>query len=64
MSFNPNTKGCSGHLIVIAGKLAKEMDLEQRGYRLAINTGKDAGQTIFHLHLHLIGGQDMPFRFK
>jgi histidine triad (HIT) family protein len=53
-----------GRMIVTAGKLAKEMDLEQRGYRLAINTGKDAQQTIFHLHLHLIGGQDMPFRFK
>jgi histidine triad (HIT) family protein len=62
--LQPKHESLLGRMIVTAGKLAKEMDLEQRGYRLAINTGKDAQQTIFHLHLHLIGGQDMPFRFK
>lgn len=31
------------------------------GYRLIINQGKDAGQTVFHLHIHIMGGQELPF---
>lgn len=53
-----------GHLIVVARQLAFDNGLEQRGYRLVINTGPEAGQSIFHLHLHLIGGRRMPFRFQ
>lgn len=48
-----------GHLITTAGKLAKEEGIEQSGYRLIMNTGADGGQTVFHVHLHLIGGQPM-----
>ena len=38
--------------------VAKELGLEN-GYRLIVNQGKDAGQTVFHLHIHILGGQDM-----
>lgn len=38
--------------------LAKSLGLEN-GYRLIVNQGKDAGQTVFHLHIHILGGQDM-----
>jgi len=48
-----------GHLFTTAGKLAKEEGIDQSGYRLITNTGVDGGQTVFHLHLHLIGGQRM-----
>jgi histidine triad (HIT) family protein len=48
-----------GHLITTAGKLAKEEGIDQGGYRLIMNTGADGGQTILHVHLHLIGGQMM-----
>jgi histidine triad (HIT) family protein len=48
-----------GHLIRMAGKLAKEEGIDKGGYRLITNTGADGGQTVFHLHLHLIGGQRM-----
>ena len=48
-----------GYLITTAGKLAKEEGIEQSGYRLIMNTGADGGQTVFHVHLHLIGGQPM-----
>jgi histidine triad (HIT) family protein len=43
-----------GHMIVTANKIAKELGLHD-GYKLQINTGKDGGQEVFHLHLHLLG---------
>jgi histidine triad (HIT) family protein len=48
-----------GHLFMVAGQLAKEAGVDKGGYRLISNTGIDGGQTVFHLHLHLIGGQRM-----
>jgi histidine triad (HIT) family protein len=43
-------------IIVVAQKLAQEFDITD-GYRLLTNSGEEAGQTIFHLHFHLIGGR-------
>jgi histidine triad (HIT) family protein len=48
-----------GHLVTTAGKLAKEEGIDESGYRLITNTGANGGQAVFHLHLHLIGGQRM-----
>lgn len=48
-----------GHLITTAGKLAKEEGIDEGGFRLIMNTNADGGQTVFHIHLHLIGGQMM-----
>jgi histidine triad (HIT) family protein len=48
-----------GHLIRVAGQLAKSEGIDQTGYRIITNTGPDAGQTVFHIHVHLIGGQRM-----
>ena len=45
-----------GEIVVVAQKLAKKFDLAESGYRLLVNNGPDAGQTIFHLHFHLLGG--------
>ena len=47
-----------GHLIVAAAKLAEGRGLT-KGYRLVFNTGPDGGQTVQHLHLHLLGGRPM-----
>lgn len=46
-----------GRLVVTAAELARRLGLD--GYRLVVNTGASAGQTVFHLHLHLLGGR--PF---
>jgi histidine triad (HIT) family protein len=46
-----------GHLFSAAKEVAKKMGLA--GYRLVINTGREAGQTVFHLHLHLLAGRAM-----
>ncbi len=50
-----------GHLFSVAKQIAAQAGIDQGGYRLIINTGPDAGQTIFHLHVHLIGGRRMRF---
>ena len=50
-----------GHLFTVARKLAEEEGIRDSGYRLIINTGPDAGQVVFHLHLHLIGGRRMRY---
>lgn len=52
-----------GHLILKARQIATKLELDQSGYRLVINTGDDAGQTVYHLHVHLLGGACMPFHF-
>mgnify|MGYP003493193990 FL=1 len=48
-----------GHLFTVAGQLAKSEGIAEGGYRLITNTGPDAGQTVLHIHVHLIGGQPM-----
>lgn len=53
-----------GHLFSVAQKLALEHGIDRSGYRLVTNTGPDGGQSVFHLHLHLIGGRHLPFRFE
>jgi len=50
-----------GHLFTVAQKLAQEEGIAESGYRVIINTGADGGQVVFHLHLHLIGGQKMRY---
>lgn len=47
-----------GHLLWVAAELARTKGLA-KGYRVAINTGPDGGQTVDHLHLHLLGGRAM-----
>jgi histidine triad (HIT) family protein len=50
-----------GHLVAVAAKLAEEQGLAKNGYRLVWNTGPHAGQTMFHLHLHLLGGRSFAW---
>lgn len=48
-----------GHIALVAQKLARELGVSESGYRLVANCGPDAGQTVFHLHFHLLGGRAM-----
>ncbi|NJO40903.1 MAG: histidine triad nucleotide-binding protein [Cyanobacteria bacterium CRU_2_1] len=49
-----------GHLLLTVKRVADQLGLEN-GYRVVINTGKDGGQTVYHLHLHLLGGRQMTW---
>jgi histidine triad (HIT) family protein len=48
-----------GHLFLAAAKLAKQFGVDESGYRVAMNTNEDAGQSVFHIHLHLLGGRKL-----
>ena len=50
-----------GRMHLLATELAKREGLAERGYRTVINTNADAGQTVFHIHLHLVGGRRMKW---
>jgi histidine triad (HIT) family protein len=50
-----------GKMTAAANKVAKDMGLGDKGYRLIINSGPDAGQVIQHLHMHLLGGRELKW---
>jgi histidine triad (HIT) family protein len=49
-----------GHLLLVAKRVAEQLGLTQ-GYRLVINTGAHGGQTVFHLHIHLLGDRPLEW---
>jgi histidine triad (HIT) family protein len=53
----PEHDAIVGRLVRVAAELAREEGIEERGYRLIINQGEHAGQTVNHLHVHLLGGR-------
>lgn len=48
-----------GHMFLVAKIVAEEQGIAQSGYRLMVNTGDDAGQEVYHLHMHLVGGRKL-----
>ena len=50
-----------GHLLLKAREVASELGLREKGFRLVFNNGHDAGETVPHLHLHILGGREMTW---
>ena len=50
-----------GRLFLVARLLAEQEEIQETGYRLITNTGHDGGQGVYHLHMHLLGGQRMRY---
>jgi len=50
-----------GHLFRVAGELARRRGLSEEGFRLVQNNGTGAGQTVFHLHIHLLAGRELTW---
>lgn len=53
----PADEPVMGHLFSVARHLAEKAGIQHTGYRLVTNTGPDAGQAVYHVHVHLIGGE-------
>ena len=50
-----------GHLMRLASKIANQVGIAENGFRAVINTGEEAGQSVEHLHVHLLGGRSMAW---
>jgi len=50
-----------GHMMLMAKVLAKELELDEDGYRVAMNCNPAGGQEVYHIHLHLLGGRQMTW---
>lgn len=50
-----------GHLMLVVSKLAKERGLDKKGYRLNANCMESAGQSVFHIHFHILGGRNFAW---
>jgi histidine triad (HIT) family protein len=46
-----------GHIYSVANRIAEQLDVAESGFRVTFNVGDDGGQTVYHLHLHLLGGR-------
>ncbi len=57
--LSPEDAPLVGYLHLVAANLAQERGIAESGYRTVLNTGRGAGQSVFHLHLHLLGGRGM-----
>jgi histidine triad (HIT) family protein len=54
-------EGLLGHLLLKAAGIARDKGFAEAGYRVVINTNHDGGQTVFHLHVHLLAGREFVF---
>jgi histidine triad (HIT) family protein len=59
--LSPGDDALVGKLHRVAAKIAADRGVAQGGFRIVVNTNRDAGQTVFHVHLHLLGGRPMQW---
>ena len=57
---DPEDQALLGHLLLAAGKIARQLKIDN-AFRLVVNNGAESGQSVFHLHLHILAGR--PFRW-
>ena len=55
----PDDEHMLGHMFLVAKIVAEEQGIAMSGYRLLVNCGDDAGQEVYHLHMHLVGGRNL-----
>ena len=61
LDLNNNNINYLSEMALLAQKVASDEEINKSGYRWVINTGKDGGQTVSHIHLHLLGGRAMTW---
>lgn len=58
--FEPDDAALAGHLLLKVPQIAADLGLDE-GYRTVVNTGQHGGQTVFHLHIHILGGRSLSW---
>lgn len=61
LSVDADNAPIIGHLVAVAAKIAQQEGIAPDGYRLVINQGRDGGQSVFHIHVHVLGGRRMSW---
>ena len=59
--LTPAQDGLWGRMLHVAQSIAQDEGIDESGFRLVVNTGKSGGQTVYHLHIHLLGGRQMTW---
>lgn len=59
--LSPADAGIAGKMVTTAAALARDRNLHDEGFRLVVNNGEGAGQTVFHIHFHLLGGRSFSW---
>ena len=59
--LNQQNKGIISELVLAANEIARKTHIATTGYRLVLNCGLDAGQAVFHIHMHILGGRKMTW---
>jgi histidine triad (HIT) family protein len=61
LDIEPDDQNLIGEIFQVAARLARDKGIAESGFRVVVNSGADAGQSVFHLHYHLIGGRPMSW---
>lgn len=61
ISFEEEDRALQNHLLDVIKKVAEEMGVSETGFRVVANTGADGGQTVNHLHFHILGGRSLQW---
>ncbi len=59
LELTEEDKDLIGHIYLVINKLAKDLGFADRGYRVVVNCKEEAGQTVFHIHFHILAGREM-----
>ncbi len=57
--LSPDDEDLGGHMLLAISKIAEKEGIKENGFRVVVNNGKFAGQEVFHLHFHILGGKPM-----
>ena len=60
-NINEEDKGLIGEMFITAKKIAKDLKIDESGYRTVFNCNEHGGQTVYHIHLHLLGGRQLSW---
>ncbi|SHE65021.1 histidine triad (HIT) family protein [Seinonella peptonophila] len=61
MELSPEDEALAGRLLLTAQKIARQFGLDENGFRVVNNIGVEGGQTVFHIHFHLLGGRTLTW---